>query len=395
MLFCALVISGCEKDEAPLKPFLTIDLTRADEGRWIFATNEKGELLDIVRADLTNRVVKEMKTNKQFSSVDLTYLSIYREELTGNVYGYGTTYRNIPTTMTIDAGYPPGPAGSPTFLGTKSITVNNYTGSRDDVNVTTQRGTILPDQLTVTGQQIHGTIDVFDNSNYIIISAKRDGNPVYYRAPLQGAVTALNVDFSAFVPMENIVALTEVESVSVSGLTASGYRTPVNFLLKNNYVESTNPVRIGTVPGFDRYLSTIRKTGQAYLKVGPPIAPATNVEQKFINYTLNVTDSNIKSFSFNFSDSYDYKYAFPYGEIGPVTLSWGIYASANDEARMLFDIPNIIFSEYPELANYSFSDQGSVTLFKSLNNTYTYSDFLNEQLQFNYKDEFEQLIIIR
>jgi hypothetical protein len=396
MFCCTLLFSTCDREEAPDVPFLTVDMTGTEEGKWIFATNEKGELLDIVRADLTNRTVRQFKTNKRYSSVDLSFVSIHRDLQTGTVYGYGTTYRNIPTTITVNAGSPPvtNTTGQTVLIGTAKITVNNYTGSRADVIVSTKRGIVSWDDVIVSGQQIVVSNDVFNNSHYVIISSWRDGIPVYYRQPLEAGNTTVEVDFNSFIPMENVLALSQSQTFDIAGLDASGSRMPVSFLWKHSN-DGSAPVNIGTIPGFTRYLSSLRKPGQTYLRLGAAITASVNPEQKFIDYTLDVTDSNIKSFSLNFSSDYDYKVAYPFSEIGSVSLSWGVYASANDEARMLFDIPNEIISANPEFANYSIPEQGSVTIYKSLNGSYTYSDLLNEQLLFDYKNEFEQLIIAR
>lgn len=372
-------------------PLLTIDMTWADEGKWIFATNEKGELLDIVQADLTNRSIQQLKTNKNYSSVDLTYLTIYREAQSNTLHANGTTYRNIPTSITADAGYPMHTIRASTQIGTVNVTVNNYPGSSTDLMITSHGGDIPKDGEIVNGQIIF-SMNVFDNSEYLIISGRREGVPVYYREQLQPGNTTIEIDFNSFKPMENMLTLDWAEFANISGMAPSEERRQIGFLLARNY-EGITPVTIGTIPGFERYLSYITTTrGQTLKRLGQPISAAENIEQKFINSSFEVTDRNLRTFSFKFSEDYDYKVSYHY-ETGPIALGWRVFASEDDEARMLFDIPAQVISAHPELAGYSFSDQSWLTIYKSTNQSFTYSDFLKEELTFEYKKEFEQLII--
>jgi hypothetical protein len=392
LLCCFSVFTSCEKDEAPIS-FLTVDLTRAAEGEWVFATNEKGELLDIVRVDLTNKGIRQFKTTKRFSSIDVSFLSAYRTDQGFFAY-YGSTYRNVPSSQTVDAGYPvENGFGNSTPLGSIQLTVNNYPGSLKDVWMNTGRGPVSPDDITLTAQRITANFEVFEKSKWLLIASMRDGVPVYYRHELQAGNTSAEVHFNSFAPMENTQTLSLKGPATVSGIAASGSLMPITFLYHYNY-EDGSPIAIGTVPGFPRYITLLSKTEQTYCKVGAPIAASENVEAKFINYTLDATDRNLKTFTFNFSDAYDYKRASASTGDGSVAGSWGVYASADDEARMLFDFPSEILNEFPEMRNAEWRE-GSISIYKSLNGSRTYSDFLNSELSFIYKSEYEQLIINR
>lgn len=392
----ALVFTDCEKEEEPV-PFLLVNIARASEGKWIFATNEKGELLDIVQVGTLNRGLHQFETNKPFKSIDLSYVDAFYNQH-GALTFYGTTYRNVPTAQIVDAGYAPlGDLGSSAYLGTFELTVNNYPGSLQDLMGATWRGQISPNDIVLQAQRITVKTVVQENSKWIILTAMRQGTPVYYRTDLQSGDVKREIDFSEFLPMYNVQTFSNSSSVGVSGInTTTGYRMPILFLSKNNS-DGLTPLTIGTVPGFGRYMTFVSKQNQSYLKVGAPLSATDNAEAKFESYTLDVTDRNLKTFSFNTSAVYDYKSSGSSIVDGLVNGSWQVYASKGDEARMLFEIPQQIIDGFPEMKrNYDFS-QSFVTLYlnKSPDHARTYFHFLNEQLSFEYQPAYEQLALHR
>src|SRR5205085_2101395 len=81
--FLAGSFVSCEKLRGPEPDptsFLTVTLTERfmenATDKWVFATNENGELLDLVQLKPTSKSM-DMQTTRSFSRVDVTILSFY------------------------------------------------------------------------------------------------------------------------------------------------------------------------------------------------------------------------------------------------------------------------------------------------------------------------------
>jgi len=385
-LLIACVIFSCSENPIPAEPVtvMTIELKETfmenSTDKWVFATNEKGEVLDIVQL-LPGTPKVELQTTTPFSSIDFTIFSFY--DLSTDNFTL-ETFKDFPKNELVVLGDTP---SIPTFpAGTANITVTNYKETLDpkfNVSFSTSRfGTNSLSNPVLSGSNYSVNLTLGAANETVHVYGLRAGIPVYNM--LKGVVPneSRSVDYSTFEPFQNFVPFNFLGYAYTSGVNEDKSDL---VLVASSKQSSEDPGQVytATVPGFSKYITYIVSySGFYYWKVGAPIKSLTPPV-----YTTTILNNTIENFNASISDAHDYKLAEFRKDAGSERISWIVNAPSTVAMGIKFDFPSELKTAYPSLTISGLQYSNS-SFFRS-SGTYTYNDMLAYRFKKVLKNEFE------
>jgi hypothetical protein len=387
IFFIAMIC--CVDNDGDLQPttFLTINLKanfmESAKDKWIFATNEKGELLDAKQLELGS-VSETLEASKPFVSIDLTVFSVYEVPSTYTFYAM-ETYKGFPSNETITLGT--ATTAPATVAGNAAISITNYSESLDpraNLKFSTKpygsSGVFSPNY---SGTTYSVSTLLYQGFDKVHIYGLRANIPVYTMVSDLKVGDAVSVDYNAFLPFQNFVPLNSFYGFAyVIGIENDESHFE---LVVSDKQSSADPrmLYIGTVPGFPKYLTYIASfSGFEYLKVGEALTSFSAP-----TYSTSVTNNTLANFKASVSGEHDYKYAQWRESVGLHRSTWIVHADNNTHPNIAFDFPQELKTAYPSLTKDGLElSNGS---FVRSSGTYTYLDMLAERLKNVRKTEYE------
>jgi hypothetical protein len=384
-----LALTSCSDNGVDPKSatFLTVNLNanfmETAKDKWIFATNERGELLDVEKLKM-GVTTQLLETTKSFATIDLTLVSIYKVPSSYTFYSM-ETFKGFPANEFITLGTPV--STPPAVAGNTAITITNYSESLDprmNIKFSTQpygaSGVFSPNYL---GTSYSVSALLYQGFNDVHIYGLRGNIPVYKMLSNVNVGDAISVDYNSFQAFDNYLELNSIYGfATVIGVGSNDTQFE---LIVSDKQSATDPRRlyIGTVPGFSRYLTYIASfSGFEYLKVGAAVsafAPPL--------YTTTVTNNTLTNFKASISGDHDYKSAKWRDDVGKHQSTWIVYADNETHANIPFDFPVELTAVYPELTKDDLA-LASGNFVRSAG-TYGYMDMINERLKGIRKGEYE------
>jgi hypothetical protein len=377
----AIFLWSCEENDEKIQApgtIATIELrngyTSDGNDRWVFATNEDGELLDIERLSAETTMV-ELQSSTPHTSIDLTIFTV-RESSPLTIHHFDT-YRGIPDTNIILSDLLP----EPTKAGDVTIEITDYDDPMygpGDLAFSSPMFTRLGlDNGVLAGGTYTGTKAIHQNNDDILVTAERSGVPVYFIFEGASVGDHLVASFEEFVPHENLVELNlgRPELLFVYGVKDDFYY----------YVRSSlfiNPVLTGVVPGFSTYYTYISGNGYDYGKLGAAVISYTPQ-----NFQASVSDTTLRTFASSLNASFDYRYNQWRAGEGSKRTVINVYADTDMSPTVRYDIPSEILEVYPSLSLSNFNLV--IANFVRSSGTYTYTDMFNFLFKQVRKDEYE------
>jgi hypothetical protein len=350
--------------------------------KWVFATNERGEILDVVQLQSGTPTV-ELKTTTPFATFNFTIFSFYD----GPNHFSLETFKGFPENETIVLGTTPITPAAP--AGNANITVTNYTESDAtfDVKFSTKKfGTNGVTNPVISGSNYSADITLGTSSETVHVYGIRSGIPVYSMVSNVLPNVSRSVDFLSFTPFENVVQLPFIGYAYTVGIEDDKSQFE---LVATSKQASADPRQLytATVPGFSKYLTYIVSfTGFEYWRIGAPItsfAPPV--------YSISISNNTIQNFQSAITGSHDYKSVDFAKQTGNESASWRVHADNNTDLNIDFDLPNELKLDYPTLTVDGL--QYRISSFYRSSATYTYKDMLAYRFKNVVKDELELLTL--
>jgi hypothetical protein len=350
-LSCAgAFLSGCnnDDDEPTVLPqtilTLKVDQDYGQQGdRWIFASDENGEILDA--QPYADGQTVTLTSEKHPDKINVTLFSyvVYETKNTQiSFYTWGDVASG--TTLhfkTIKVDNPSNPES-----GEATIRVSNYTGTAI-VGISNGYG------FSYGGSISNGNLEV-DLSFYgvpsdILLYGWRSEVPVYYLATGVKSNDVIERDFMTdFTPYPHQFQLNfpGQNSALIQGYDA---KKSLNITLMDTSAPnnlSDHPV-IGYLDGFDSYDMTVTNVHEngstTYHQKG-----AIDFSFDMPTYTFSLSDNTLQNFSFNFSHDYTYHTALWSHVAGKEYTWWTVNAPSGYAVKGL-SIPSEIMAKYPRL----------------------------------------------
>lgn len=374
-LLSIFAFQSCEDENSSPEPdpitFMTIEVNEnfiKDYGdSWVFATNEMGEVLDIIQLQSGTPTV-ELKTTTNFATLNFTIFAYYNAT---NHFSL-ETFKGFPRDETIVLGTSPVTPTPP--AGNANISVTNYTEPFDAIhNVrfsTKKYGTNGLANPVVSGSNYSADIKLATASETVHIYGIRSGVPVYKTVTEVIPGESRTVDFLTFTPFENIIYLPFTGSAYTVGI--SDDKSEFELVASADPLSVSRLLYTGTVPGFSKYLTYIWSfDGFEYWKIGTPITSFMPPE-----YTISVANNTIQNFQSGITGSHDYKQAVFVSQAGNegTSYTWSVNGDSTTPLSIDFDLPNELKSIYPTLTKDGLEYSAS-TFYRS-SGTYTYNDML-------------------
>ncbi|HEY0741670.1 MAG TPA: hypothetical protein VGD40_09410 [Chryseosolibacter sp.] len=371
------LLSACADDDIR-STLLTIEnggVYWEGEEHFAFVTDQNGQLLDIQDID-RNTPIHIRSSQQNITQIDLTLASIgNREEGKTMIL---ETFTNVPAGATIKL-HQPLPVLPPIEVTQFELRISDPADALSAPRLSVlphiynpgYEHIIEPDHYILRGQ-------IPRAAQYVIVSAYRDGNPVYWKgAPQIGVVTELNV--SDFVPQEGILSVPDNVYTVVHGLNSIKERNQV-VLSRIDANDAANSRQVGYVPGFPNYLTEQWISGTATnpvltwrIKYGAPLEdPTVSVRD------LAVLSETPDDFQLSTTADFDYQSIRFNASLQKNYLQWTVHADAASSASLRWDFPQELkkYGAWVKKENFDFGYAAVI----DGHGTFTYSDFLNERL---------------
>jgi hypothetical protein len=347
--------------------------------RWIFATNELGELLDIVQFQPRDKIV-ELKTTGEFLRIDMTIISYDKPH---NHFAV-ETFKDFPPNESIELGLPADKIIEQ--AGVANVKVTNYNETQApylNINFATAAfGTNSITSPAVSGSDFSAYVNLASISETVHVYGLRSGIGVYKTltnvVPNESRVS----DFATFEPFENFVALPYYGSAYTVGIMEDNSQFTLVLTSRQPTFAPRN-LYIGTVPGFAKYETHIHALSAfEYWKIGTPIPSFTTP-----SYTTSIQNNTIENFEVTISGTHDYKSAEFQTSTGTLEATWTVYSPNTIPLNIIFEIPGELRNAYPGLVLDQMKYTSS-TFYRS-SGTFSYSDMLAYRFKKVLKGEFE------
>jgi len=350
LLSCAGVfLAGCHnnEDSEPIAPqtilTLQVDKDYGQPGdRWIFASDENGEILDT--QPYADGQTVTLKSEKHPDKINVTLFSYFEYEGENKQTSF-TTWGNVASgttlhlkTVTVD--HPVTPE-----KGEATIRVSNYTGTAI-VGISNGYG------YSYGGSISEGNLEV-DLSFYgvpsdILLYGWRSDVPVYYMATGVKSDDVIERDYlTDFMPYPHQVQLNfpGKNSAIIRGYDA---KKSLDFtLMDTGWLNLSDHPVIGYLDGFDTYDMTVINVhangSTTYHQKG-----AIDLSFDMPTFTASLSNTDIQNFSFEFSRDYTYRTALWTNVVGKEYTWWTVNAPPGYAVKGL-SIPSELVAKYPKL----------------------------------------------
>lgn len=388
-LISAAVIFSCddEKPEAGVE-FLKANVADLPDGTvdlWAFATNEKGQILDVVQ--YREGVTFSLKTDLDFSRIDLTLLNVVEHQLGKNFQL--STYKDIPAGETLELGNLPGEPFESSFEGNAQVTITNYSEqltAAANLRFSQVPGGPLPTVLSTSGTTHNFAVALRRSPTNLVIHGLREKLPAYKVLPNLKANDQVVVDFQTFQEYENLVEIKGFQGFTfVQGIPGTDLSEAQEILLTETFLNQ-DALYLGTIPGYARYTTRVFSyaDGRDYFRVGPALTSFA-----FPEYSTTITDHSLENFQIEISIDYDYKTVT---WRNASTIFWNVLADKANSLAPPMNIPGQIANLYPELRSKEFGHDRVV--FYHSKGSFSYQDLLASTFRREQKLEYEQYTLL-
>lgn len=371
------LLSACDDNDIK-STLLTIE-----NGEWypegnehlVFVTDQNGQLLDLQYID--GRSIIDIRASQQdISQIDLTVASI--GDLQEGKSIYIETFTDVPIGVTLKLHQP-----VPPFVVIDGTAFELRISDPADA-ISAARLSILPHVYNPSSEHIFEPDRVIfkgympRSTEHVVVSAYRDGKPVYWKgAPQAGGVTEISAN--DFVPQEGILSVPDNVRTVVYGMNSIKGRNEAE-LSRIEANDTHNNRQIGYVPGFPNYYteqwvnaSPANPVITWRVKYGAPLEDPTVPLRD-----LAVVSSDPEDFQLSTSADFDYQSVLFYAGLQKNSLQWTVHADAASSASIRWEFPQEL-KKYGAWVRKDNFDYGYAEVIDG-NDTYTYSDFLNEKL---------------
>ena len=379
-LVALLVLQACnEKDEPAPEPetFLTVTLSTnyyINDDMWIFATDETGKVLDATPVKSGSSF-----TLKALSPPELINLTVYYKGGGVNVNHLFYTYAGITNGDEITLARAQSSFFLPPVNGEATLNIQNCSPY---ASLSLSDGHAYSQVHSQANTSVNALFDLRQQTSNILVSSYIGmDKPVYGWVNNVGNAGVYTIDFNNLTPFPRDISVMFSESVSVFLIGRGADDASTGYVMANHGFSTISPdptlAKFGYLEGFDEYrlvATTTRSTSNyfritRYLKYGDSLPE----DISFPDNTLNIKESAIGNFSFDYSSTYTYRSHYWREDATDHTVHWQVYT---DEATTppITELPEAFAAKYPSVSlnNLTYSESE----FHKHENGYTYAQFL-------------------
>lgn len=397
----AFAAASCDVNKFENEVLLRTDFFSADSPghveKWVFISDQKGRLLDLVRPGEESGVIEF--TGKADKVIMLTDLSVATFEIGSEtrVQYHITTRMGIPAGSSYISVAEDHPRTSiPDPVGKASITLNNYRGSDDPwSSVGFSDGFdgfnnwLDYDTRTYDGSTFHADMNLREDPTDIFITSYADTEPVYSWVRGAGVGDSIVVDFDAFSKMNPVTINKPVHNAYIQGQTEPTMAGRGYFLSRSEYWRNSHyyqpdqVILLGYTDDFE-YYDVFAESGPVlccephervrYHKVGTSVPQSIHLP----DYNFVTGNRNLYRLDYSFDRQYSRKRLFFSKEEDNQSLRW-IFTAPEELKIKAPAIPAEILAQYPflDLDNLPLN----TALFLEYLDGFSYQDYLRNSLE--------------
>lgn len=408
----AVIVTSCDRNKAGDVVLLRTDTFSFDSPdhveRWVFISDQNGELLDLVKPTEESGIIEFEGVAK--NGIMITELSVasFENGPETQLQHHITTHMGIPAGGSYFANEEEtNQTPIPDPVGKAKITLDNYSGSDDPFfsvgfsdGYDGSNSWLDHDTHTYDGSTFIADMNLREDPIDIFITSYDGTDPVYTWVREASVGDSVVVDFESFSPMNQVTVDKPTANAYIQGQLETGTAGKGYFLSWSEYLRNSdhyNPdmnITLGYTDDF-AYYDVFAESGPVlccephervnYHKVGTSVPQSIHLP----DYTFTLANDNLFELDYSFDRQYTHKDFFFSEEQENNSLWWFFIAPEGIEI-VAPEIPDEILAQHPFLNRENLSLK-NVSFYKYLDG-YSYQDYIRNSFEGRPgRSEFEQL----